>query len=593
MTARPPQREEIAPMLEMLLHRGPDQGDIIVDGVVRAGQPPPRHSRPLAERRAADAQRRRHADHRLQRRNLQSPANSRRRWKPKGCATAATATPKRLLKLYRRDGAEMLRSLRGMFAFALWDRGRADAAASPATAWAKSRSTTTPTRACSSSPARSRRCWRIPAVPRESALDARHAGALSRPTATSPRRKRPSKGSRRCRPAIASRSSADGARSSRSAYWTLPMPVGVEPVSPAREREKCGSLRRSAGRSGAPVAAERRAAGRVPERRAGQQPDRRADAPPQQRQRSRPSASASKATPASTKPATPAASPIICKPSTPPSRSSRRRSTCCRRWSGITISPSRDSSAIPTYLVSKLTREHVTVALTGDGGDELFAGYERFYAHAVDPAAGRAAAPRLGRCWRGCSTRVPEGTGYYNVVKRARRFVRGAALLARAGVFRLHPPVRRRADRRSCRPTSTATPASISSRSAAASRSQLADLLHVNMRTYLPDDLLIKTDRSSMAASLETRAPLLDHWLVEMAATIPLNLKLKGSTTKYILKQIARDLLPPEIVNRPQARLRRAARRVAAQGRQRRCAKCCSARKRAGAACSRCPPSSG
>lgn len=79
----------------------------------------------------------------------------------------------------------------------------------------------------------------------------------------------------------------------------------------------------------------------------------------------------------------------------------------------------------------------------------------------------------------------------------------------------------------------------------------LADLLHINMRTYLPDDLLIKTDRSSMAASLETRAPLLDHWLVEMASTIPLNLKLKGSTTKYILKQIARDLLPAEIVSRP------------------------------------------
>ena len=70
------------------------------------------------------------------------------------------------------------------------------------------------------------------------------------------------------------------------------------------------------------------------------------------------------------------------------------------------------------------------------------------------------------------------------------------------------------------------------------------------MRTYLPDDLLIKTDRSSMAASLETRAPLLDHWLVEMAATIPLNLKLNGSTTKYILKQIARDLLPAEIIQR-------------------------------------------
>jgi len=76
-------------------------------------------------------------------------------------------------------------------------------------------------------------------------------------------------------------------------------------------------------------------------------------------------------------------------------------------------------------------------------------------------------------------------------------------------------------------------------------------LLRLNMRTYLPDDLLIKTDRSSMAVSLETRAPFLDHWLVEMAATIPLNLKLHGSTTKYILKQIAGGLLPEDIIHRP------------------------------------------
>jgi len=71
------------------------------------------------------------------------------------------------------------------------------------------------------------------------------------------------------------------------------------------------------------------------------------------------------------------------------------------------------------------------------------------------------------------------------------------------------------------------------------------------MQTYLPDDLLIKTDRSSMAASLETRAPLLDVRLIELAARIPLNLKLRGRTTKYILKQAARGLLPDAIIDRP------------------------------------------
>jgi asparagine synthase (glutamine-hydrolysing) len=79
----------------------------------------------------------------------------------------------------------------------------------------------------------------------------------------------------------------------------------------------------------------------------------------------------------------------------------------------------------------------------------------------------------------------------------------------------------------------------------------VSGLLDRNLRTYLPDDLLIKTDRSSMAASLETRAPFLDHVLMECAARVPLNLKLKGMTSKYILKEIARSYLPDSIIDRP------------------------------------------
>ena len=77
-----------------------------------------------------------------------------------------------------------------------------------------------------------------------------------------------------------------------------------------------------------------------------------------------------------------------------------------------------------------------------------------------------------------------------------------------------------------------------------------AQLLDVNLTTYLPDDLLIKTDRSSMAASLEARAPFLDHELLELVVRIPVNLKLHGSTTKYILKEAARGLLPDDIIDR-------------------------------------------
>ena len=189
-----------------------------------------------------------------------------------------------------------------------------------------------------------------PAVPRESALDRANAGALSRlrlhPRAGDGLQRR----SRRCRRGIASKSIAIAAAIEPIRYWTLPHPGRRRAGQPRPRARETRLAQRSAGRSGAPGAPERRAARRVPERRAGQQPDRRADAPPQQRRLSRPSASALKATPASTKPAMPAASPIICTPSTPPSPSSRRRSICCRCWSGITISPS--PTAAPSRPIS-------------------------------------------------------------------------------------------------------------------------------------------------------------------------------------------------------------------------------------------------
>ena len=82
-------------------------------------------------------------------------------------------------------------------------------------------------------------------------------------------------------------------------------------------------------------------------------------------------------------------------------------------------------------------------------------------------------------------------------------------------------------------------------------RDWTAQLLDANLRTYLPDDLLIKADRASMAASLEARSPFLDHKLVELAARIPSNLKLRGKTTKYILEEAAAGLLPYDIIHRP------------------------------------------
>ncbi len=209
--------------------------------------------------------------------------------------------------------------------------------------------------------------------------------------------------------------------------------------------------------------------------------------------------------------------------------------------------PFSDSSAIPTYLVSDLTRQHVTVALTGDGGDELFAGYERFYAAALTRKLGLI--PRS--VWRiaaGLVAALPEGTGYYNAIKRAGRFVRGASqspALAYFDWIRLFDAGAVRA--------LIGQPDVAAAHFAAAFRGAVdgPGLLDVNLRTYLPDDLLIKADRASMAASLEARAPFLDHELVEMVATIPFNLKLNGRVTKYILKEAARGLLPDAIIDRP------------------------------------------
>jgi len=220
--------------------------------------------------------------------------------------------------------------------------------------------------------------------------------------------------------------------------------------------------------------------------------------------------------------------------------------------------PFADSSAIPTYLVSKLTREHVTVALTGDGGDELFAGYDRFYAAGLASRLGFIPKPLWRAADRALSA-LPEGTSYYNLLKRGRRFVRAASQPPALAYFDLVRVFS--ADLTKQLVSAAYMPPTHGVRGIAdpaadyftryARNGDLDGLMYANMVTYLPDDLLIKTDRSSMAVSLETRAPFLDHALVELAAQIPSNLKLNGRTTKYILKQAARGLLPDAIIDRP------------------------------------------
>jgi len=213
--------------------------------------------------------------------------------------------------------------------------------------------------------------------------------------------------------------------------------------------------------------------------------------------------------------------------------------------------PFGDSSAIPTYLVSKLAREHVTVALNGDGGDELFAGYERFRAARLARHYQRL--PEWAHRGVEAVARVlPQGTGYRDLGRRALRFVTMARLplpqqyLGWVGI--MSPEM---VDGLTVEAGGEQPPAHFRKYFPQPEGGDpVPILLNVNLRSYLPDDLLIKADRMSMAASLEARSPFLDHRLVEFAATMPASLQLRGGASKYILKRAFEGKLPREIIHR-------------------------------------------
>ncbi len=196
--------------------------------------------------------------------------------------------------------------------------------------------------------------------------------------------------------------------------------------------------------------------------------------------------------------------------------------------------PFGDYSALPTYLVSKLARERVTVALTGDGGDELFCGYPRFVAGEWAEKI-----PQMARILLGSTNSIPM-SGTLNRFCRMSRFLRVSML-----------PLPERM---------TAWSTFIGSKETlewskslfpmAEDKGVLSRILAHNFETYLPYDLLVKADRASMAHGLELRSPFLDTALIEYAARLPASMLRVGRDTKWILKQAFSDLLPPEIMNR-------------------------------------------
>jgi asparagine synthase (glutamine-hydrolysing) len=208
--------------------------------------------------------------------------------------------------------------------------------------------------------------------------------------------------------------------------------------------------------------------------------------------------------------------------------------------------PLGDASIIPTFLLAEFTRRHVKVALGGDGGDELFAGYPTLQAHRL--AAYYMRAPRLLRegLVEPVVRRLPVSRGNMSFDFRAKRFVSGAGY-----------PVAERHQR-------WMGSFAMEERSALLSREVKSDVdldaahtdplnqvLMLDMRLYLENDILVKLDRASMMASLEGRVPLLNSDFVAYATRLPLDMKLRGFRSKFLLKRALRGILPDRILNRP------------------------------------------
>src|SRR5579859_3219877 len=220
--------------------------------------------------------------------------------------------------------------------------------------------------------------------------------------------------------------------------------------------------------------------------------------------------------------------------------------------------PYGDSSAIPTYYVSQLTRQHVTVALSGDGGDELLAGYERHWAARI--AARYDTIPRFVRhgLIRPLIPLMPEPRQRRAFLRRAKRFMTAAHLpvldryLHWVGAYSPAQKLGLYTD--DFVASLRGNDAGHWLRAALAPEPRIDPVdavLRADTLMYLPEDLLAKDDIASMANSLETRSPLLDHRLVEFCAALPSSYKLRGRTSKWMLRQSMRDRLPPDILDRP------------------------------------------
>ena len=217
--------------------------------------------------------------------------------------------------------------------------------------------------------------------------------------------------------------------------------------------------------------------------------------------------------------------------------------------------PFADPSFLPTLLLSKFTRQHVKVALAGDGGDELFAGYDPFLAHR--PAALFALMPRpLRSALQAVLHLLPASSRNMSLDFRLKQFLRGVDAPPRlrhaSWLASFLPAEIASLLRPEFRPLATPEVAFRQVLEEAAGKpGSIDEALRYYLTRYLADDILVKADRASMAASLELRAPFLDTKVVEFAARLPWRTKLSLTRTKVILKKAVRGVIPDEILRRP------------------------------------------
>jgi len=221
--------------------------------------------------------------------------------------------------------------------------------------------------------------------------------------------------------------------------------------------------------------------------------------------------------------------------------------------------PFADDSTIPSYFVCKIARKNVTVALSGLGGDEAFAGYERYLGFNLRNVYNRIPMFSLEKHFRNLIERIPERPDGHYTINHMKRFVRSASLSADQCYYNylsildsslsksfFSNPDKFAKHSEACRELMLGH---FNSSNVMDTKDSFNRVLYCDLKTYLPEDILAVTDRMSMLHSLEVRVPFIDHKLLEFCATIPPEMKMKWFKKKYLLKKAVRKYLPAEVVN--------------------------------------------